>query len=408
MLASSSVAEPNSWAYVLDEQLNTVTMRIDEAGTKLGVAGTDRSGLQIRLTPEQIRALWIDNDMVFREGFDTELYNQALSVELTDGQQVVMLIEPTNDEDFVQGKRLESDQLVSIPIERIRSIGRKNAVRGFTSATSFFDPEIEDDAIRLNNQDVVLGYIVSIGQSIEIETTAPDGKAMSRNYPVDQVHAVMLQNPIEPSPGMYVLTALNERLRVSEYQWNASRGMNAVLDDEMHTRSGSQSFNADLLGVDTISDDSGLINLQTYSPAVIEPTGGRQWAPTPIVRTSRWLGSPRSRTRIESPISMTWELPQGSTRMTMEVNAWNQRWTDNSVTITSVDDQGTIHTLWSKHFDATPTSYETLNLELPPNAQTLRFEIDLESNGPIQDKFFLQLPLVLVEPSLVEPSAELQ
>ncbi len=408
MLTSVAIAEPTNWAYVLDDELNTITMRIDEAGTTQGVVGTDRSGLQIRVAPEQIRALWIDNDMVFREGFDAELHEQALSVELTDGQHVVMLIEPTNDEEFVQGKRLESDQLVSIPIERIRSIGRKNAVHGFASATSFFDPEIEDDAIRLNNQDVVLGYIVSIGQSIEIETTASDGKAMSRNYPVDQVHAVMLQNPVEPSPGMYVLTTLNERLRVRDYQWNASRGMDAVLDDPMHTRSESQSFSAELLGVDTISEDAGLINLQTYSPAKIEPTGGRQWAPSPIVHTSRWLGSPRSRTRIESPISMTWELPQGSTRMTMEVNAWNQRWTDNSVTITSVDHQGTIHTLWTKHFDSTPTSHETLNLELPPNAQSLRFEIDPESNGPIQDKFFLQLPLILVEPSLAGPSAELQ
>jgi hypothetical protein len=399
VLSSIAIAEPSNWAYVLDEQLNTVTMRIDEAGTTQGVIGTDRSGLQIRFTPEQIRALWIDNDMVFREGFDAELYEQALSVELTDGQRVVMLIEPTNDEDIVQGKRLESDQLVSIPIERIRSIGKKDAVRDFTSATSFFEHGIEDDAIRLNNQDVVLGYIVSIGQSIQIETTSPDGQAISRNYPVDQVHAVMLQNPIEPSPGMYVLTTLNERLRVRDYQWSVSRGMDAMLDDPMHTRSESQSFNAELLGVDTITDDAGLINLQTYSPAVIEPTGGRQWAPTPIVRTSRWLGSSRSRARIESPISMTWNLPQGSTRMTMEVNAWNQRWTDNTVIITATDLQGTVHTLWTKHFDSTPTQYETLNLELPRNAESLRFEIDPAMNGPIQDKFFLQLPLILVEPS---------
>lgn len=397
LATSSGNAEPN-WAYVLDEQLNTTPIRIDESSTAQGVIGTDRDGIPIRFTPDEIRGLWIDQDMVFRDGIDTDDYEHAMHVELTDGQRVVMLIEPSNNDELVQGKRLESDQLVSIPIERIRSIRRVSESRDFQSPVSIFDASIEDDAIRLSNEDTVLGFIISIGESVLIETTS-NGQTLTRNYPVDQIRAVMLQNPGEPSTGMYILTTLKERLRVSDYQWDQARGIVASLDDPIHTRNQSQSFNAELLGVEMISDSSMLIDLQSYSPAMIEPMGDQDWAPDPSLDVSRWVGGNRTKARIESPISMSWNLPVGSSRVTMSVNAWNQRWTNNQVIITTTTTDGVVQTLWSKRFDATPTPNETLNLELPENAAMLKFEIDPAENGPIQDKFFLQLPMVLIEQS---------
>jgi hypothetical protein len=397
LASSSTIAEPN-WAYVLDQQLNTTPIRIDESSTAQGVIGTDRNGMPIRFTPAQIRGLWIDQDMAFRDGIDADDYEHAMHVELTDGQRVIMLIEPSSDEELVQGKRLESHQLVSIPLERIRSIRRVSETRDFQSPVTLFDASIEDDAIRLSNEDTVLGFIISIGQNVLIETTS-NGQTLTRNYPVDQIRAMMLQNPEEPGAGLYILTTLRERLRVSDYQWDEARGIVASLDDTIHTNSQSQSFNAELLGMELVTDSSILIDLQSYSPAIIQPSGDRAWAPDPKLSVSRWVGGNRTRARIESPISMTWNLPVGSSRMTMSVNAWNQQWTNNQVIISTTTTDGVTQTLWSKHYDATPTPDETLNLELPENAATLRFEIDPAENGPIQDKFFLQLPMVLIEQS---------
>lgn len=403
MLACIAHAEPRDWAYILDEQLNTVPIRIEEASSTQGITGTDQQGLRVRFLPSDIHALWIDPRPIFRDGFDAELYDQALSVELTDGQRVVMLIESSSDEDMVEGKRLESDELVTIPIDRIRSLGRTSKLTNLKSSRSFFDPQVQDDAIRLNNEDVILGFIVSIGETVQIETNSPNGQSALRNFPIDQVHAIMLQNPNEPSPGVYIMTTLNERLRTSEYKWDDDRGIIASLDDPMHANPRSQSFQSDLLGIDALPIETELIDLQSYSEAIIRPSGNREWAQEPIITTSRWLGTYRSRARIESPVSMTWELPNGASRLTMDINAWNQEWTSNRVVVSATDRNGTTHTLWSKRFDSLPTPNETLNLAIPEYSSTLRFEIDPQENGPIQDRFFLSLPMVLVE-----SSAELQ
>ena len=397
-LASSlSSAQSKVWATVLDNQLNTHYFYLSQTSSDNGITGYNDQGLPVGYSSSDILSIWIEYNENLPEELDSADWNAAACIELTDGQIIAMVIEDSSDPELITGIRLDSNLAVSIPLDRVRTMTKVSNNNSATPGFKLFDDSIQDDAVRLENNDLITGFITSIGNTIEIETNSPNGNGGTRSFPIEQVHSVLVQNPPVFAPGTYVLTSLRERLRVSGYRSDTGNELTLALDDPMHLHQSSQPSIAELVAVDHLRNGQHLVDLASSQPAQITPTGGRQWAPAPVLRTRLWIGSLRTRTRITSPVSMSWDLPQGSLRFTMDIGSYSRPWTDNQVSIIATDSSDADQTLWTKRFDATESPREVIVMALPQGSTRLTLHIDPAENGPIQDQHFVGLPLLLVD-----------
>lgn len=398
-LASNTSAQSKKWAYVLDSNLKTYSIHPIQANSTTGISGIDQDGLPVQFQPDQYIGLWLDDHSpLVPSEITQQAYHSAMLVELSDGQRVSIVLHDSGEQDIIAGTRIDGNTTVRIPMDRVQTITRSRKARNQSPSVGLFDTNLEDDAIRLLNDDLFTGFITHIGTTVEIETTTNDHTS-SAVYPIDQIHSIRVQNPSSQSPGFYILTSLRERLRVNDFVYTEDSILSVTFDDPMHTDSSSQTLLTQLVGVDQINEHAHLVDLASATQAMITPTGNRHWAPDPKFSTKRWLGGMRTNARVTSPVSMIWKLPEGSTRMTMWLNPWEREWTNNKVSIRTTDHAGSSRTLWSKSFDSSEAPMETILLDLPPGSLTLELMIDPAENGPIQDQFFIGFPLILVDGS---------
>lgn len=393
---SAAYSQTKIWATVLDNNLNTEYFYLSDSNSADGIAGYDEQGMTVEFASADILSIWIEHNQQLPQEINTNDWRAGVCIELTDGQIVAMVVEDSDDTEVLTGYRLDSNLVVSIPLDRVRTLTKLANNRSMTPSLNLFDPSIQDDSIRLENDDLITGFITGIGSIIEIETTNPDGDIENRSFPIEQVHSVLVQNPPEFIPGIYVRTSLRERLRVSEYRSEQDGQLTMRQDDPMHMDQSYHPSIAELIAVDHLRAGQHLVDLASSQETQISPTGGRQWAPNPTFSTRLWIGSLRTRTRITSPVSMLWELPEGSLRFTMDIGSFTRPWTDNTVSIFAKDRSGNERQLWTKHFDATKTPREVVVLPVPADSQQLILHIDPAQNGAIQDQHFVGLPLVLV------------
>ncbi len=413
ILPSIAHGQSKGWAYVLDHDLNITSIHLDQADSNLGITGTDEQGMPIRFTPGSFFGLWIEHNGMLPPQLSPSDHDQALLVELTDGQRFALVVAPSTDPETLIGTRLDGQRTIQIPLDRIRTISRLRNNPSHAPRLGLFDPLLQDDAIRLDNNDLLVGFITQIGHTVEIEINSPTGQTDLQTYQMDQIHSIQIQNPPVYAPGTYLLTSLHERLRVQAFSSNSSGELTATLDDPIlddpilddPTLSSQDSLGmiaelaSELVAVDPLHEGQYLMDLALERPATITPTGGRSWAPVPELSSSRWVGATRTRAKITSPISMTWTLPKGARRFTMSINSWSRPWTDNRVSIIATDSSGKSLTLWTKHFDSTDAPNEAIGLNLPDRSVKLQLHIDPADNGAIQDQFFVIFPLMLIEGS---------
>lgn len=396
-VTSPAFAQSKVWATVLDNQLNTHHFYFSQASSSNGITGYNDQGLPVGYTTGDILSIWIEHNEILPQELDSADWQSAACIELTDGQIIAMVIEDSLDPEMISGIRLDSNQAVSIPLDRVRTLTKVANNNSFTPGLYLFEPSLQDDAIRLDNDDLIGGFITKIGSIIEIETSTPGGVGETRSYPIERVHSVLIQNPPVYTPGTYVLTSLRERLRVSKYRSDIEGELSISLDDPIHMHHSSQPSIAELVAVDHLRVGQHLVDLASSHAAQITPTGGGQWAPKPKLNTRLWIGSLRTRTRITSPVSISWDLPEGALRFTMDIGSYSRPWTDNQVSIIATDSSGTDQTLWTKRFDASKSPREVIVMPLPPGSNRLILHIDPADNGPIQDQHFVGLPLLLVD-----------
>ncbi|MFK7759445.1 MAG: hypothetical protein AB8C13_05810 [Phycisphaerales bacterium] len=399
LLAPSANAQSAKWAYVLDHELNTTTIESVSANSTTGITGTDQSGLPVQIAFDDTIGLWIDDDAFIPNGISSDAYSKAMYAELTDGQRVLINLTNSQDPDLITAIRLDCESPVRIPLDRIRTLVRAKSSRDHSPSLELFDADLQDDAIRLLNNDLFTGFITSIGTSVEIETINSANQTTTLSYPVDQVHSIRVQNPSVHTPGTYILTSVRERLRVHDFEYSRQRELSVTLDDSLHDQASSQKLEAKLVGVDRISSEWHLLDLASQVPPTITPTGNRAWAPEPEFSSKRWLGTIRTNARIPSPVSIRWELPSGSKRLAMSINPWEQEWTNNEFAVRIITTTGSIQTLWSKEFDSTEAPRESIVLDIPNDASALELYIDPALNGPIQDQFFVSFPIILIDGS---------
>lgn len=399
VFTQAAQAQPREWAYVLDQELNTTIIESVTVNSTTGITGTDQTGLPVQIALEDTIGLWIDDDAFFPDGISSLSYSKALHAELTDGQRVLISLENSADPDMLSAVRLDGQLPVRIPLDRIRTLSRATNTRDHSPSLELFDSTLQDDAIRLINDDFFVGFITSIGTSVSIETTNTDGQTRTLSYPIDQVHSIRVQNPVVHTPGTYILTSVRERLRVHDFEYSRERELSATFDDSIHDQASSQSLAAELVGVDRIDSDWYLLDLASQVPATITPTGNRSWAPEPEFSSKRWLGTIRTNARIPSPVSIRWALPSGSKRLAMSVNPWERQWTNNEFAVRIITASDSIQTLWAKQFDSAQAPRESIILDIPSDAVALELYIDPAQNGPIQDQFFVGFPVILIEGS---------
>lgn len=397
LATSLANAQSKVWATVLDNQLNTHYFYLSQSSSTNGITGYNDQGLPVGYTSSEILSIWIELNENLPEELSSADWHAAACIELTDGQIIAMVVEESPDPDIIMGVRLDSNLSASIPIDRVRMLTKVSNNNSPTPGLNLFDQNLQNDAIRLENDDLITGFVTSIGTSVEIETTASNGAGETRTYPIERVHSIFIQNPPVFTPGTYVLTSLRERLRVSDYRLDAEGELTLTLNDTIHSYQSSRLSIAGLIAVDHLRSGQHLIDLASTQDAQITPTGGLQWAPTPTLNTRLWIGSLRTRTRITSPVSMSWKLPEGALRFTMDIGSYSRPWTNNQVSILSTDSSGTDQILWTKRFDATESPREVIVMPLPLGSTRLTLHIDPAKNGPIQDQHFVGLPLLLVD-----------
>lgn len=399
LVPSFARAQSKGWSYVLDQDLNTTSIQLAQVDSASGITGTDEQGMPVRFMPEHILGLWIEHNGMLPDRLSPSDHDQALLVELTDGQRFAIVIAQSTDPETLIGTRLDGQHTIHIPLDRIRTISRLRDKPNHAPGLGLFEPTLQDDAIRLDNDDLIVGFISQIGNSVQIETMSPAGQTVVQSYRIDQVQSIRFQNPLVYTPGTYLLTSLQERLRVRAFSSDSTEELNATLDDPMLSTEEPIVMIAELIAVDQLYEGQYLMDLALERPATITVTGGRSWAPIPELSSSRWLAATRTRARITSPVSMTWALPNGARKLTMSINSRSRPWTDNRVSIIATDSSGESFTLWTKHFDSTDAPNETIGLNLPDHSATLQLHIDPADNGAIQDQFFVLFPLILIEGS---------
>lgn len=315
-------------------------------------------------------------------------------VELTDGQRLVMDIEPSEDPEAIVGRVIGLGQ-GRIPLERIARIARPGAAWHADTPRA--------DVVRLTNGDVLTGFVDAIGASVSVESDS----GTIASVPLDSVAEIRMANPAEPASGLLVTD--DQGVALFARTLNADAGGKLRLttdpgvlgvDSRGEDTVAYERINARLLGLRSItprgSDANRVLALASITTDTVRPTGDRRWTPTPVVERDDDPVLAIADVRMPAPASAVYPLPPGlaADRFACGVTAAAPGpWTDCTARVYAELADGT-RTLIGEFRVTTDSDPSEISGRIPPGSRAIVLEVDPGPSGAVQDAVTFIAPRV--------------
>jgi|GEM_PF-3226220 len=315
-------------------------------------------------------------------------------VELTDGQRLMMDIEPSEDPEAIVGRVIGLGQ-GRIPLERIARIARPGAAWHADTPRA--------DVVRLTNGDVLTGFVDAIGASVSVESDS----GTIASVPLDSVAEIRMANPAEPASGLLVTD--DQGVALFARTLNADAGGKLRLttdpgvlgvDSRGEDTVAYERINARLLGLRSItprgSDANRVLALASITTDSVRPTGDRRWTPAPVVERDDDPVLAIADVRMPAPASAVYPLPPGlaADRFACGVTAATPGpWTDCTARVYAELADGT-RTLIGEFRVTTDSDPGEISGRIPPGSRAIVLEVDPGPSGAVQDAVTFIAPRV--------------
>ncbi len=269
---------------------------------------------------------------------------------------------------------------LEVPLDRIESVA-------FTAGAVPLRPE-GADVVLLANGDRVEGFVTALGDPVSIEID-DDGYGRTVEVPLERVAAISLVAPRKKPKGRRVWLSDGTVIDVAQVR----------LGDDGIVRLSGLPF-ATERGMPTVPlssvaailfDPQVFIPFAVLKPARVEGPATRYLVPPPR-KLDELAALELSRLEFRGPLTVTYELPAGSTYFLAEARLAPpaRSWGDCELVIRD-DGQEVFRARLNR---AQPTA----SISVPAKGPTLTIEITEGRNGPIHDHVILHRAMLLAEP----------
>ncbi|TVQ33376.1 MAG: hypothetical protein EA376_02455 [Phycisphaeraceae bacterium] len=313
------------------------------------------------------------------------------SIELIDGQRFPGEHAPTGgDEEMVVWTHPVFGR-VSVALDRVAEVVLDAGVHRQLRAERAGRPrsELVNDELLLINGDTLSGFVISLGDPIEIEI---DGAVVS--LAPERVASVRLAGTDEPMSGLVVWLEDGSVAVVTSME----RGAEGAISLRLAT---GQSAGVPIESVRAMAFDAGRIRaLASYAPVEEKPIGRRV-----LLSGVRSLVNPLDAPvelnapdiEFPGPMEARWLLPGGVRRFAAiaELPLDAQPWGDCELVIKIDGEEKLRERLWS----GSPRLEFSLPFEVSDRAREMIVIVDPGRYGPVNDRVILRRPLLLVDPA---------
>lgn len=315
-------------------------------------------------------------------------------ITLRDGQVVRgSIIEPGVPDELaislIAGRHVHGE--AHIPLERVMRVVDQDAERAYTPGG-----ELLDDVVITRTGDRIAGFIEALGPVTRIaQAGGPELEVETQ-----RIESILIANTPTREPGIYLGFSDREVLRAVSIEYEPQQPIRIEVDAGSLGLSDTGNtlwvFDAgSLRSLHVVRPALRVLALGQLTPARIEATGDRGWAPapTPLDRGANHpaLGS----LDLHSPVRLTYRLPEGTNRFAAGIEAPIEQWTDCVLRVLAVS--GTDERVLFEQRLNRDTAAAELNTAIPAGTDELVIEIDPGEYGPIQDRVLLHRARLLVQ-----------
>jgi hypothetical protein len=240
-----------------------------------------------------------------------------------------------------------------------------------------------------------------------VKFSVGDGKAPARELALDRVQEVALANPPAAGPDQGAVAWLRDGSVIACRVIRTTRAGELVLSATLQeseapdTRAESHPRGAmrldDLLAISFRASGATLVPLATLPMPEQKPAGERRWSrPATAIEPARAvLGA--ADIDLPGPMSVTWNLPAGTTRLSAAAELPRQNWTwgDCDLVVLTGDAQGDKELFRQRLNAESPRA--AIAAAIDPGATHLTVRLEAGPGGPVQDHAVLLRPMLLVE-----------
>lgn len=260
-------------------------------------------------------------------------------------------------------------------------------------------PGATQDTVWLRNGDRLVGFVDSIGETINIET---DRAQPPTSIPSERVAAVTLSSRTLPPQGVRLwlydgTVAASGVIRVS------GPGTAAELTEPRSRR--AISLDPGLIRA-VLFDASRVVPLAQLGQPRVQAGPRRRWAAPPIIGEVAAAPLGAARVELPGPMECEWDLPEAAVRFAAlcELPPASRVWGDCEVVVEVRSSAGASTELFRARLHAqSPMAELNIALGEPAPGRTLRVSLLEGPSGPIQDRAVLWRPLLLLAPSAAPP-----
>jgi hypothetical protein len=384
---------------LLDRSLNRRVVREVEFGAE-SISFRDSAGRAGSLPRASIVAILpadpgesvgstADEPIVWRELTDINIAQRG-RLELADGQ--IFPGSLTTKTPQTEGQRPKPSENIgwahpllgplSLPLERVAL-----AVLNNTGLEQLADaPITAGDLVGLTNRDRVEGFVLSLDQNVTLENNR---KPVT--FPISRVSYVRVANPPSTPSGSRLWLHDGTIIDVTSIQ--TDRAGSTRIESPLLPQG-----RASVLTPDIASAALNVQSLQSLSRQSIRNVNlspDREMAPRPSVRVVATSPLGAHDIDVTGPISVTWSLPAGATRVAglAELPRNCRQWGDFTVVINAGAEP---------RRERINSKRPAIEFNVPVGSAgepTLTLTIEADDTGPIQDRVILKRTLILVEPT---------
>lgn len=315
-------------------------------------------------------------------------------ITLRDGQVVRgSIIEPGVPDELaislIAGRHVHGE--AHIPLERVMRVVDQDAERAYAPGE-----ELLDDVVITRTGDRIAGFIEALGPVTRIvQAGGPELEIETQ-----RIESILIANTPTREPGIYLGFSDREVLRAVSIEYEPQQPISIEVDAGSLGLSDTGNtlwvFDAgSLRSLHVVRPALRVLALGQLTPARIEATGDRGWAPapTPLDRGTNHpaLGS----LDLHSPVRLTYRLPEGTNRFAAGIEAPIEQWTDCVLRVLAVSGSDE-RVLFEQRLNRDMPAAE-LNTAIPAGTDELVIEIDPGEYGPIQDRVLLHRARLLVQ-----------
>lgn len=312
--------------------------------------------------------------------------DRAAIAQLVDGQALVgRLLGPGDDGESIRLELHQTQREVTVPLDNLMSLALKPNV---TLPTG--DADREDDLLLLATGETLLGFVEAVDAEA-VDFIVGDADDPIR-IPLDRIDALAIANNLEPAQPTDGKTLTRVTLEDGSTLLLRDAELVPALPDEA----------ARLTGTSTLSMSLPVVSFDLKEVSIIEPViKGRQLLPLTSLSRRVLAGGevfgvpmppsdlPDHQLRLHAPIDLSFELPDGATRLAF----FAALRLDESIPNRRRDMAGCILVVYDGKNELSRT---TLRPDTPPTrinaplrGETLRLVLEPGINGPVLDRVTL-------------------